>query len=229
MRNDPSGWVSRAAALAAVGLCLVLSSCKSKAAATDEPTSAASSAAPAAGMASAPAPEATGAEPASLNAKCPAGRWSYDYSDQALELMMKSLAGAKVVKKEGSFLCTVSEGAEGSVVCETQGKPVENVVETNQAGMKMIISVTIDGKASTQFALIDGGRMKVISSDTSKLKIGTKVTLAGKQMPFPADKLISIFGKPESTLSYKCEDGKLFIKPQIDTGEAPWQRLEPAK
>ena len=65
----------------------------------------------------------------------------------------------------------------------------------------------------------------MLSSDTSKLKIDTKVNLGGKPMPFPADKLISIFGKPESVLGYKCEDGKLFLKPQIDNVDSPWQRL----
>ena len=232
MRNQAMSWVSRAAALGALALCFELSGCKSKSQATDQPSpdaQAAAQPADTAGAASAAAPEATGAAAANLNAKCPAGRWSYDYSDQALEVMMKNLAGAKVVKKEGSFICNVSEGAQGTVVCETQGKPVENVVETNQAGMKMVISVTIDGKATTQFALLDGQRMKVVSSDTSKLKIGAKVTLAGKQMPFPTEKLVSIFGKPESTLSYKCEDGKLFIKSEIEKTETPWQRLDPAK
>ncbi len=142
---------------------------------------------------------------------------------------MKKVAGAKVVKKEGSFICNVSEGTQGTVVCETQGKPVVNVVETNQAGIKMVISVTIDGKATTQFTLVDAQNMKVVSSDTSKLKIDTNVTMGGKAMPFPTDKMVSIFGKPESTISYKCEGGNLFLKPQIDKVDSPWQRLDPVK
>jgi hypothetical protein len=229
MRNVASSFASRPEVLGAVTLLVALLACKSKSSATDKSASETKPAAPAAGTASAAAPEAPATAAAGSNAKCPAGRWSYDYSDQALELMMKKVAGAKVVKKEGSFICNVSEGAQGTIVCETQGKPVENVVETNQAGMKMIISVTIDGKATTQFTLVDAQHMKVVSSDTSKLKIGTKVTMGGKDIPFPTEKMVSIFGKPESTFSYKCEEGKLFIQPQLANGDAPWQRLDPAK
>ena len=229
MRIEATSWRPQPAMLGLVVISCLLSSCKSKSAATDTPASDTAGAAQSAGAPSAATPEAPGAAAASPAGKCPAGRWSYDYSDQALETLMKNVAGAKVLKKEGSFICTVSEGAEGTVVCETQGKPVENVVETSQTGMKMVISVTIDGKATTQFKLIDAQNMKVVSSDTSKLKIGTEVTLAGKKMPFPADKMVSIFGKPESTLGYKCEDGKLFLKPHIDNVDTPWQRLEPAK
>jgi hypothetical protein len=237
MRSEAKSWPSPPAAVVLVLFGLVLSGCKSKPPAEDKPTSETNAGAPSAGAATAAraasptaaAPEAPGAAAAGLAGKCPAGRWSYDYSDQALETLMKNVAGAKVLKKEGSFICTVSEGAQGSVVCETQGKPVENVVETSQAGIKMVISVTIDGKATTQFELVDARHMKVVSSDTSKLKIDTKVNLGGKPMPFPTEKLISIFGKPESTLEYKCEDGKLFLKPQIDNVDSPWQRLEPAK
>jgi hypothetical protein len=69
--------------------------------------------------------------------------------------------------------------------------------------------------------------MKVVSSDTSDLKIGTTVTLGGKQMPFPADQLIGIFGKSGSTLGYKCEGGKLYLKPHVENVETVWQELEP--
>jgi len=93
----------------------------------------------------------------------------------------------------------------------------------------MVISITIDGKATTRFKLIDTQTMRVVSSDTSKLKIGTEVTLAGQKVPFPADKMIDIFGKPESTLGYKCENGKLLLKPHVDNVDTPWQTLEPAK
>ncbi len=229
MRIEATSWLSRPAALGLVAIGCLLSNCKSKSAASDKPAADTTGAAQSGGAASAAAPEALGAAAPSPTGKCPAGRWSYDYSDQALEILMKNVAGAKVLKKEGSFICTVSEGAQGTVVCETQGKPVENVVETNQAGMKMVISVTIDGKATTQFTLVDAQQMKVVSSDTSQLKISTQVKLGGKQIPFPTDKLVTIFGKPESKLSYKCEDGKLFLKPQIDNVDSPWQRLDPVK
>ena len=166
---------------------------------------------------------------ANLSAKCPAGRWSYDYADQALEVMMKNAADAKVLKEAGSFICTVSEGTDGTVACETQGQPVENVVEANQSGMKMIISVTIDGKASTRFRLLDSQNMKVASSDTRGLRIDTKVTLGGREIPFPTNELIGIFGKADSTLAYKCESGKLYLKPQVDGLETTWQELEPVR
>jgi hypothetical protein len=233
MRSEARSWVSHVGTLGLAVLGLVHSGCKSKSPAEDKPASdtnaAAQSAVQATAATSASPPGARGAPAAGSAGKCPAGRWSYDYSDQALETLMKNVAGAKVLKKEGSFICTVSEGTQGTVVCETQGKPVENVVETNQTGVKMVISVTIDGKATTQFTLTDAQHMKVLSSDTSNLKIDTKVNLGGKPMPFPTDKLISIFGKPESVIEYKCEDGKLFLKPQIDNVDSPWQRLEPAK
>ncbi len=228
MRNEAPS-LFRLAALGVVTACSLLSGCKSRTAATDERASGTNGVAPSAGVAGAAIAQAPGAATPSSAGKCPAGRWSYDYSDQALETLMKNVAGAKVLKKEGSFVCTVSEGQEGTVVCETQGKPVENVVETNQAGMKMVIGITIDGKATTRFKLIDAQNMRVLSSDTSKLKIGTQVTVAGQKVPFPADKLVSIFGKPESTLGYKCENGKLSLKPHVDNVDTPWQTLEPAK
>lgn len=226
MRKHATSSLSRSAALGLVMAGYLLSGCKSKSAATDERASGTTGVTPSAGPAAAEAP---GAAAPSSAGKCPAGRWSYDYSDQALETLMKNVAGAKVLKKEGSFVCTVSDGQEGTVVCETQGKPVENVVETSQTGMKMIMSITIDGKATTRFKLIDAQNMRVISSDTSKLKIGTEVTLAGQKVPFPADKMVNLFGKPESTLGYKCENGKLLLKPQVDNVDTPWQTLEPAK
>src|SRR5262245_46873376 len=229
MRSKAISWLSQPAAQGLVVIGLALLACKSKSTEKDKPGTDMSGAAQPAGTASAATAEAPGAAAASSPGKCPAGRWSYDYSDQALETLMKNVAGAKVLKKEGSFVCTVSDGQEGTVVCETQGKPVENVVETNQAGMKMVMNITIDGKATTRFKLIDSQNMRVVSSDTSKLKIGTQVTLGGQDIPFPADKMVSIFGKPESTLGYKCEGGKLLLKPHVDNVDTPWQTLEPAK
>lgn len=226
MRNEAT---SRTAALGLLMASCLLSGCKSKSAAPGERASGTNGVAPSAGAAGPAAAEAPGGGAPSFAGKCPAGRWSYDYSDQALETLMKNVAGAKVLKKEGSFVCTVSDGQEGTVVCETQGKPVENVVETSQTGMKMVMRITIDGKATTRFKLIDAQNMRVVSSDTSKLKIGTEVSLGGQKVPFPADKMVSIFGRPESTLGYKCEDGKLLLKPHVDNVDTPWQTLEPAK
>jgi hypothetical protein len=218
------------AALGAAVLVLAVSGCKSEPGATGSSAAGPNASTQSAQTQSAgtPAPEARGTVAASPNGTCPAGRWSYDFSDQVLETMMKNVAGAKVLKKEGSFICNVSTGAQGTVVCETQGKPVENVVEANQAGMKMVIAITIQGKAATQFALLDAQHMKILSSDASQLKISTKLTLGGAQMPFPTDKLMTIFGNPESTLGYKCEGGKLFLKPGVDKVDSPWQRLDPA-
>src|SRR5687767_13903869 len=118
MRSEAKSWASPPAALVLVlGF---LSGCKSKSPAEDKPASDTNAAAPSAGTAATaatPSAAAPGAAAAGLAGKCPAGRWSYDYSDQALETLMKNVAGAKVLKKEGSFICTVSEGAQGSVVC----------------------------------------------------------------------------------------------------------------
>lgn len=203
--------------------CGALVGCKSKEQAPASGASAASAAT------STPSPAASAASTSAAGSgKCPAGRWKYDYSDQALEVIMKGAAGAKVIKEEGEFFCDVSEGSEGTIRCATQGKPVVNVVETKQAGFPMTISVTIDGSATTKFKIVDSGRMTVVSSDVSGLKVTTNVTLAGKEVPFPTDKLLTLFGNPESTLSYKCESGKLLIKPDVHGVQNTWQELTPA-
>lgn len=173
-----------------------------------------------------------GAQPArpaaAPSGTCPAGRWSYDYSDQALETLLKKLPETKVVKEEGAFICDVPAGTQGTITCATQGKPVVNVVETNQGGMKMIITVTIDGRATNQFQLLDGGRMNVLSSDISGLRITTEATLAGRKMPFPTEKLIGLFGDPGSKLAYKCEGNRLLLNSQPESAAPVWQTLEPA-
>jgi hypothetical protein len=177
------------------------------------------------------ATSAKSVEPAAARAtgKCPAGRWHYDYSDQALEAMMKSVAGAKVIKEEGEFICEFSDGAEGTITCATQGKPVHNVVETSQAGMPMTVSVKIDGKGTTRFKLLDAGRMQVIGSDTSALKLEASMTIAGKNVAFPADKLTTMFGEEKAVLAYKCEGGKLAIKAELENTKTIWQEFRPAK
>jgi hypothetical protein len=171
----------------------------------------------------------SGATPAASKSDCPAGRWRYDYSDKALEVMMKNTVAGKVIKEEGEFVCSIDSGKQGSIECSSQGKPVVNVVETKQAGLPMRISVELSGTAKTKFTLLDGSRMKVVSSDTSQLKVKANVELAGKAMPFPTDELLGIFGEPESVLSYKCEQGALAIKPEIAGVETDWQEFTPAK
>jgi len=182
--------------------------------------------APAASSASTLAPPATQVAAAGTGA-CPAGRWKYDYSDQALEATMKSAAGAKVVKEEGEFVCDIGAGRTGTLTCATQGKPVVNVVETKQAGLPMTVSMTIDGKATTKFELLDPNRMKVVASDTKDLKVTASIKLGGKEVPFPSEKLLTMFGAPESTLGYKCEGGKLFLKPEVANANNVWQELTP--
>ncbi len=187
----------------------------------DAPTQASSQAAEASAVsASASPPEDLG---------CPAGRWKYDYSDQALEVMLKNVADAKVVKEEGEFVCTVSEGKTGTIVCDTQGKPVVNVVETKKAGIPMTISVSISGKAESKFSLVSAQRMQVVSSDTSALEIETSVSLGGKSIPFPTDKLITIFGEPKSYIAYRCDDKGLSLKPEIANVDNTWQQLTRVK
>jgi len=142
--------------------------------------------------------------------------------------MMKGTAGAKVIKEEGDFVCEVGSGKAGTIVCATQGKPVVNVVETKQGGLPMTVSISIDGSATTKFELIDTGRMKVVASDTSALKVTASVRLGGSDVPFPAEKLVTLFGQPESSLAYKCEGGKLLLKPEIANVANTWQELTPA-
>ena len=140
---------------------------------------------------------------------------------------MKGAAGAKVLKEEGEFVCDVGAGSTGTITCATQGKPVVNVVETKQAGLPMTVSMTIDGKATTKFELLDNNRMKVVASDTKGLKVTASVKLGGSEVPFPSEKLINLFGAPESTLGYKCEGGKLFLKPEVANVDTVWQELTP--
>lgn len=206
------------------GMVIVSPGCKSERSEAEPSPSAGASTA---SVAAASAAATSSAVAAKAPGTCPAGRWKYDYSDQALEVMLKSAAGARVVKEEGEFICTISEGKEGSISCDSLGKPVVNVIETKQAGVPMTISVTMKGKASNKFRLEDDSRMTVITTDTSQLEVKTSVNLAGKEMPFPTDKLVTIFGEPQATLSYKCESGALHIKPEVDGVETTWQKLKP--
>lgn len=160
---------------------------------------------------------------------CPAGRWHYDYSDQALEVMTKNVANAKIIKEEQEFTCEISAGEEGVIACDTGKTPVHNVVETQQAGMPMTVSVQLEGKGSTRFRRLDNRRLEVTGSNTEDMKLEASVTLAGKSIPFPAEQMVSIFGEEKSVLSYKCEDDKLFIKPEIDNTKTTWQEFTPAK
>lgn len=141
--------------------------------------------------------------------------------------MLKNVAGAKVLKKEGEFICVVAEGNQGSIDCDTQGKPIVNVVETHQAGMPMKVSITLNGKGRTKFELVGPGRMKIIGSDISQLELDTKVTLAGNDIPFPADKLVTIFGEADTIMAYKCDNGALALKPQLENVETDWQQFQP--
>ena len=211
---------------ALLGTAVAFTSCKSE---RSEGASAVSAqvAAGSAAAAGAGAPSAA-ASVAAAGANCPAGRWKYDYSDQTLEVMLQNAAGARVLKEEGEFICTVSEGKQGSISCDSLGRPVVNVIETKQAGIPMTISVTMKGKALNKFRLDNESQMTVISSDTSQLEIETSVNLGGKAVPFPTDKLVTIFGEPQSTLSYKCEGGALYIKPELQNVQTTWQKLTPA-
>jgi len=198
--------------------------------ASGDSQSATASAAEAKGAAAADQPAAAQSAAAGTSAgDCPAGRWHYDYSDQALEVMMKNVADAKVVKEEGDFICEISKGDEGTIFCDTGETPVHNVVETKQAGVPMTVSVKLDGKGTTRFKRLDAKRLQVSGSDTKDLKLEASVSLAGKQMPFPADKMVSIFGDEDAILSYKCEGGKLLLKPEIEGTETTWQELTAVK
>ncbi len=228
--------VSRGCSLAlGAALVLALLACQSEkepARDSKDPAATASAAskqpAEKANAASAAAKEAAGTSQ-HVAGECPAGRWHYDYSDQALEVMMKNVAKAKVVKEEGDFVCTISAGDEGTIFCDTGPTPVHNVVETTQAGMPMSVSVKLQGKGTTRFKRLTEGRLEIASSDTKDLKLEASVTLAGKNMPFPAEKMISIFGGQKSILLYKCEGDNLLMKPELDNTKTDWQEFTPAK
>ncbi len=166
---------------------------------------------------------------ATQSSTCPAGRWHYDYSDQALEVMMKNTINAKVVKEEGDFVCEISSGDDGTITCDTGESPVHNVVETKQGGMPMTVSVKLSGKGSTRFKRLAEGRLQVTDSDTKNLKLETSVTLAGKSIPFPGKEMVGLFGGDKAILSYKCQDGKLLLKPELDDTETTWQELLPVE
>jgi hypothetical protein len=143
--------------------------------------------------------------------------------------MMKNISDAKVLRKEGRLICTVTDGTRGTITCDTQGKPVVNVVETDQIGMKMRVSITMNGKAVTDFELLDDRQMKVTASDVSQLKVDAHVTLGKKEMPFPAADLIGTFGKAGTTMSYKCDGDQLSLLPHLEGYELTWQNLQAVK
>ena len=165
--------------------------------------------------------------PPPVNASCPAGRWLYDYSDGALESLMASFPNAKMLEKEGSFLCTVSEGNAGTVQCVTQGR-IRNLMSVRQAGLPMSVDVTMEGSTSMKFTLTGDGKMMVTDSDSSGIKIEAKATVAGKSIPFPMDRALNMFGDVNTVTSYKCEGGNLMLKHKVRETETPWHTLTPS-
>jgi hypothetical protein len=95
----------------------------------------------------------------------------------------------------------------------------------------MTVSVKLDGKAVNKFTRVDGDPpgMKINASDTSQLKLEASMTTGGKEFPFPGDKLMTVFGHESTVLRYKCEGGKLSLKPEVAGTETAWQELTPVK
>lgn len=141
---------------------------------------------------------------------------------------MKNVIDAKVVKEEGAFVCTISEGKQGTIACDTGGKPVVNVIEAKQGSLPMTITVSFTGRGSTRFTIVSDGRMKVAAGDMSGLDVTAKAVVGGQEIPFPAKEMFTLFGSSEGALSYRCEDGALALKPEAEGVDTSWQHMKPA-
>lgn len=160
-------------------------------------------------------------------AACLAGKWHYNFADNAVETMMANLPQGKVTKEAGDLICeNTLTGQEGTVTCKTAGgKPVVIEVTANQGGMPLSIHMTMSGKTSSKFKVLDEKTMQITSAALGDLKIDVEATIAGNKIPFPTVPLLeSLTGEMGATNSFACEEDKLRLRPQIDA-KTGWQEL----
>lgn len=160
-------------------------------------------------------------------AACLAGKWHYDFADNALETMIANLPQGKVTKEAGELVCenTLAK-SEGTVTCAAAGgKPVVIEVTANQGGMPLSILVKMSGKTSSKFKLLNDTTMQITSAGLGDLKVEVEATIAGNKIPFPAMPLLeSLTGEMGATNSFDCKGDKLRLRPQIEA-QTSWQEL----
>ncbi len=202
-------------------------------------TSSGESGAEKSGEAAAPPPpadrakEASAKAPASGNtgASCLAGKWHYDFADDAMETMMGNLPNAKLTKEEGELICDVSQtDGHGKIHCATSGKgPVVVEVSAEQAGMPLLISIEMSGKTTTDFKILDNSSLQLTSEGFGDLKMKVTARLAGNEFPFPATELLQGLGGNAGAISdFECAGDQLKVRPRIE-GQSAWQILKRMK
>lgn len=176
-------------------------------AASSNPAPAAPPAVASAAAAVAPAPAAAG---------CPAGKWLYDYGDQFLETLARNSPGARVVSERGSYTCTINGTERGSYTCETSEGGVENVIEAPTGPVPLKVTVKMAGRSSVDFEPAGPGRWRTTRADTGGLRVETKATIGGRDMPMPAFDAFPGMDRAGTILEYRCEGDTLKIKPVVD-------------
>lgn len=164
-------------------------------------------------------------------AACLAGKWHYDFADNALETMIAQLPQGKVLKEEGELICDATvKGSEGTWTCSPAGgKPVIIEVSANQSAMPLTINMKISGATSSKFKLSDEKTMVFTSSGIGDLKVDVEATIAGNKIPFPATPMLqALSGDAGGTNSYECSGDELRIRMHIE-GNTSWQTLRRMK
>lgn len=162
---------------------------------------------------------------------CLAGKWHYDFADDAAETMIANLPQGKVTKEEGELICeSTLAGNEGTWTCQAAGgKPVVIEVSVDQAGMPLAINVKMTGKTTSKFKLVDEKTIEFTSARIGDLKVDVEATVAGNKIPFPATPLLqALSGEMGGTSSFECHADELRLRTHID-GKTSWQKLRRLK
>ena len=162
------------------------------------------------------APLTAASTPSAATGSCPAGKWEYDYADQFLETLSRNTPGLRVVSERGQFICTITGNERGSFTCAASEGGVENVFEAPTAGMAMKVTVKMNGSSSADFEPAGPGKWKTTRADMSGLRVETKATLAGRDLPIPAFNAFPGMDRPGTILEYRCEGNQLKLKPIVE-------------
>jgi hypothetical protein len=176
------------------------------------------------------APEAKEAEAdRGPSGDCPGGKWRYDYGDAFMRSFVENnMQNAKLVKTSGSYICEFPSGTKGEASCSAVGGPVINDVAIDQNGMPMTVHTEVSGGSKMQVE-ITGDKIKVKGGDLSNLEMKASATLAGQEIPFPMEEVISLFPAGESQMAYKCEGDTLSLLIEAEGVKSDWQKLKRAK
>jgi hypothetical protein len=148
---------------------------------------------------------------------CPAGKWEYDYSDQFLETLTRNSPGARVVSERGKVICTITAAERGSYNCETSEGGVENVIEAPTGPMPMKVTVRLNGKTSVDVESAGPNKWRTTRADMSNLRVETKASIGGRDMPMPAFNAFPGMDRAGTILEYRCEgDSTLKLKPIVE-------------